>query len=135
MPPWILAAIAALSAAIPTLIALLVLVAPTMRRWLAANVDKATRERLFLATRGAFFIVADIASKTPGFLLDDGIAKVLEIVSSEIKATLGRDPSAEELRAARHIAVTMSADPNMPGNLGTGSPIAALALPLSKASG
>lgn len=117
MNPMLLAALAALAAAIPTIIFALGVLLPILRPWVKEHVSAMNRERLFRATKGAYVIVAEIARQTAGTTLDDGLAEVLRLVSNELGATLTDD----QKRLVTHFALSMHADPTVAGNIGTGT--------------
>jgi hypothetical protein len=118
LPPMLMAALAGLAAGIPVAIAVARVFGPLLRGVLTAYVSEQNRRALHGAAKGAYFVVAEIAAKTPGRDIADSIAELLLIVSHEIEATLGRPPTPAELERAAHIATSMHADPSIPGTLG-----------------
>ncbi len=109
--------LAAVIAALGTLCTLLVVLAPQLRKWLDLHVSEADVDKLKAALKGAYVIVSRIAEATPGFPLDDGIAKVLEIATREFEAARGRTPTEDEKTVMVHMALSMHADRGMDGSL------------------
>lgn len=121
IPPAVLAALAALAAILPALLLALGVVLPILRPWLRQNVSAVKREELRRMAKGAFYVVADIAKRTPN-TLDDSLAEILRLVERELGATLD-DAQRRQVAA---IAIALHADPKVDGNLGSGVPMAAL---------
>jgi hypothetical protein len=94
LPPAVLIAIAAVTAAIPTIIFLMTIGAPFFRTWLKEHVKKQELERLHNALRGAATVVSAIAKETAGFTLDDGFGQILDLAANEVgKALLEKYPA------------------------------------------
>ncbi len=98
--------------------------APKIRKWMDGNVEADDVGAFKSALETAFAVVSAIAEATPGFPLDDGIAKFLEIASKDFEAARGRPPTALEAASIKTVALEMHADPNIHGVLGTASPAA-----------
>lgn len=110
MNPILLAVIAAVSAAVPTILLLISVGAPQLRAWLKAHVRRQELERLHAAISGAAVVVAAIAKQTPGFTLDDGIAQILAQVSAEVGKALVEKYGKE----AVHYIAALDADERRP---------------------
>lgn len=91
--------------------------APQLRSWLDNNVSEKDVTALKNALKGAYAVVSAIAEATPGFPLDDGLAKVLELASTEFEAARGRPPTSDETQHMAHVALTLHADTDVPGSL------------------
>lgn len=109
MPPWILAALAAGAAAVPVVVAAILLLGPFLLPLWLRSMGRLERERLLAATKGAFLIVSDIARKTP-VTLDDDIAKIIKMVEEETAKSLR--PAERHLVA--NVARAMHVDPSKP---------------------
>jgi hypothetical protein len=88
LPPIVLIAIAAASAAIPAILVLMTVGAPFLRTWLKGHVKKQELQRLHDSLRGAASVVSFVAKETKGFTLDDGIAEILSLASAEVGKAL-----------------------------------------------
>lgn len=118
MTPFVTAAIAALAVAIPTLIIIAGVLMPLVRQYVDGHLNAADAAKLKSAVKGAYMIVSKIAEATPGFPLDDGLAKVLEIASRELELARGRPLTPQEIDRARLLALSMHADDGFQGQLG-----------------
>lgn len=118
MPPALLAAIAFLTAAVPTIILVAKIGSPFLRTWLDLHTSAADAEKLKTALANAYAIVAKVADATPGFALDDGLATALGIVAKELEAVKGRPMTAAEKDKARIALLSMHANDAVDGHLG-----------------
>jgi hypothetical protein len=116
--PSLIAAAAAIAAVIPTVLVVLVVVMPTVRAFLNSKLSAHDAEALKAAVKGAYMIVSQVAALTPNMPLDDGVAKMLEIVDTEFKLLKGRPLTPAERSRAGLIGLSMSADERLPGSLG-----------------
>lgn len=109
MPPWILAAIPAVLAAFTIVVSGALFVGPFALPLYFRTLSRLDRERLLAATKGAFFVVSELAKRTPTSL-DDDIAKVVKMVEQELAKSLSTADKALVENAAR----AMHADPAKP---------------------
>ncbi len=109
MPAWILAALAAAAAAAPVVVVTILLLGPFLLPLWLRTMGRLERERLLAATKGAYFIVAEIARKTP-MTLDDDVAKIIKMVEEETAKSL----KAPERRLVEGVARALHADPSKP---------------------
>lgn len=121
MSPTIIAALAALAAALPVLLTVIVVLAPLARRFIDANVAAKDADALKHIVKGAHAIVSEIARATPT-TLDDGLAQVLELVSKELQLARGRPITATEKERVRMIALSLHASAKVPGKIGKDDP-------------
>lgn len=105
------------TAAAPVAIGLLAALVPLLRAFRSRDRETADREKLAAATKAAYLIVAAVAPKTSN-KFDDNLAAVLHLADKEFSVSRGRPMSDREQIEATARAVTMSADPAIPGSLG-----------------
>lgn len=105
------------TAAAPVALGLLAALVPLLRALGAKDKAATDRAKLAAATKAAYLIVSSVASKTAN-KFDDNLALVLQLADAEFSQTRGRHMNLEEHREATARAVTMSADPALPGSLG-----------------
>ena len=109
MPPWILAAIPAVLAAFALVVSGALFVGPFVLPIYLRTLSRLDRERLLAATKGAFFVVSELAKRTPT-TLDDDVAKVVKMVEEEI----GKSLSVKDKKLVENVARAFHADPLKP---------------------
>lgn len=83
MPPWILATIAAITTALPIVLAAALFVGPVVIPLWLSTLDAAKLAKLRLALKGAYDVLGPIAASTPN-TYDDGAVKVLVMTIAEV---------------------------------------------------
>lgn len=111
-------AIAVLSAVLALLLPVAAVLATLARKALNEHVSARDAALLVAVVKGAYVIVSKIAEATPNFPLDDGIAKVLEIVAKEFELVRGKPLSTAQKERAKVIALSLHSDKQKPGGLG-----------------
>lgn len=109
MPPWILAAIPAFFAAFGLAVGGALFIGPFALPLYLRTLARQDRERLLAATKGIFFVVSEIAKRTPS-TLDDDVGKVVKMVEQELEKSL----SVQEKKLVENVARAMHADPLKP---------------------
>lgn len=120
-------AIAALEIIVPVIVSVLSAVLPLLHHVNAKDKREGDRAKLHAATKAAYLVMAEVAKRTPS-KIDDAIPPLLHMVEQEFFVSRGRRLTQQERLEVEAKAVTMSADPSMPGSLGelTDSQVAAL---------
>lgn len=109
MPPWILAAITAFLAALPVVLAAALVAGPVVLPLYLRHVSRLDRERLLGATKAAYLVVSQLASRTPT-TIDDDIAKIIKMVEDET----GKSLKEADRKLVANAARAMHADPSKP---------------------
>jgi hypothetical protein len=109
MPPWILAAIPAFFSAFAVAVAGALFVGPFALPLYFRTLSRMDRERLLAATKGAFFVVSELAKRTHTSL-DDDVAKVVKMVEQELAKSL----SVNDKKLVENVARAFHADPAYP---------------------
>jgi hypothetical protein len=116
LPVLLTLALAAFLAAVPTVLVVIGLAGPFIRKFLDENVRANDVALLKGAVKGAHAVIASFAARTP-IPYDDALAQILDRAAREIEAAKGRPLTGAEKTRAVMLAESLLHDPNTAGRV------------------